>query len=133
MCIRDSGLIRAVRFNYLTDPDFDAAVTDSESIRISLNGGEVVEHPLQLDGQRRAVIIELPPTPVTANTPIMLTAEAGLGGAIRAGTSLLVNEHWDDLLPVSTGGRNAYGAYYTEAVSYTHLRWGLSMGYRRGR
>ena len=112
----EDGLIRAVRFNYLSDPDFDAAVADSESIRVALNGGAAVEHPLQLDGERRAVIVELPPTPATADTPIMLTAEAGPGGAIRAGTSLLVNEHWDDLLPVGLDGRNAYGAYYTEVT-----------------
>jgi YYY domain-containing protein len=117
----EDGLIRAVRFNYLIDPDFDAttpnaALGDSESIRVAINGGVAVEHPLQLDGERRAVIIELPPTPATADTPILLTAEAGPGGAIRAGTSLLVNEHWDDLLPVGLDGRNAYGAYYTEVT-----------------
>jgi len=115
----EDGLIRAVRFNYLSDPDFDGGVAageDAESIRVSLNGGAAVEHPLQLDGERRAVIIELPPTPATAGTLLMLTAEAGPGGPLRAGTSLLVNEHWDDLLPVGLDGRNAYGAYYTEVT-----------------
>ena len=27
-----------------------------------------------------------------------------------------MNEHWDDLLPVSIDGRNAYGSYYTEVT-----------------
>ena len=115
----EDGVVRAVRFNYLSDPDFDAgavASEDAESIRVSLNGGAAVEHPLQLDGQRRAIIVELPSTPATADAPIFLTAEAGAGGPIRAGTSLLVNEHWDDLLPVGLDGRNAYGAYYTEVT-----------------
>ncbi|MBP8948434.1 MAG: hypothetical protein KBG73_06295 [Candidatus Promineofilum sp.] len=115
----EDGVIRAVRFNYLSDPDFDggaAAGDDTESIRVALNGGAPVEHPLQLDGERRAIIVELPPTPATADTPLFLTAEAGAGGPIRAGTSLLVNEHWDDLLPVGLDGRNAYGAYYTEVT-----------------
>ncbi len=114
----EDGLIRAVRFNYLSDPDFDGGVAgeDAESIRLSLNGGAPIEHPLQLDGERRSVIVELPPTPAAAGTPLFLTAEAGPGGPVRAGTSLLVNEHWDDLLPVGLDGRNAYGAYYTEVT-----------------
>ncbi len=40
--------------------------------------------------------------------------ELGRGGPIRAGTTILANEHWDDLLPVGTDGRSAYGMYYTE-------------------
>ena len=36
-------------------------------------------------------------------------------GTVNAGTSLLMNEHWDDSLPVSVNGRSGYGAYY-EAV-----------------
>ena len=112
------GLIRAVRFNYLTDPDFDAggAADDAESLLVRLNDGEPVTESLALDGERRAVMVELPATPAPANQPLRLTVEAGPGGPVRAGTSLLVNEHWDDLLPVNVGGRNAYGAYYTEVT-----------------
>ena len=107
------GVVRAVRFNYLTDPaGGDAA--DGWSLRVHLNDGAPVEHPLTLDGRRQAAIVELPATPIPAGQPALITVEAGPGGPILAGTSLLVNEHWDDLLPASTGGRNPYGSYYTE-------------------
>ena len=114
----NDGVIRAVRFNYLSDPDFDGdgAIEDSETIRVRLNDGAATETVLALDGERRTVVVELPPLPLPGGQPARLTVEGGPGGPIRAGTSLLVNEHWDDLLPVSTGGRNAYGAYYTEVT-----------------
>ncbi len=113
----EDGTIRALRLNYLSDADFDAgAADDTESLRVILGNGMPVDQPLQLDGERRAVVIPLPATPAAADAPLHLTIEAGPGGPIRAGTSLLVNEHWDDLLPVGLDGRNAYGAYYTEVT-----------------
>ena len=112
------GIVRAVRFNYLSDPEFDAgdAADDAESLRVRLNEGETVEHPLALDGRRSTVIVELPATPLPAGQPALITVEAGPGGPVRAGTSLLVNEHWDDILPVGMDGRNPYGSYYTEVT-----------------
>ena len=116
------GVIRAVRLNYLSDPDFDAGqaagdlAADGETLRVTLGEGAPVEQTLQLDGRRQAVTIPLPATPAPAGAPLRLTIEAGAGGPVRAGTSLLMNEHWDDLLPVGLDGRNAYGAYYTEVT-----------------
>ena len=112
----EDGTIRAVRFNYLSDPDFDAgqAADDTEMLRVRVGDGPAVDQPLALDGERRTVIVELPATPVAAGVPARITVEAGPGGPVWAGTSLLMNEHWDDLLPVGLDGRNAYGAYYTE-------------------
>ena len=114
----EDGTIRAVRFNYLSDPDFDAgqAADDSETLRVRLGEGEMVEQPLALDGARQAVIVELPAAPLSADAPGRITVEGGPGGPVWAGTSLLMNEHWDDLLPVGLDGRNAYGAYYTEVT-----------------
>ncbi|MCA9973618.1 MAG: hypothetical protein KC425_25570, partial [Anaerolineales bacterium] len=60
------------------------------------------------------VTVDLPDTAVSAHTQHRLTASALAGGPIRANTSILANEHWDDLLPISTHGRSAYGSYYTE-------------------
>ena len=114
----EDGTIRALRLNYLSDPDFDAgeAADDTETLRVILGEGAPVDQPLQLDGERRAVVIPLAATPAAADAPIHLTLQAGPGGPIRAGTSLLVNEGWDDLLPVGMDGRNAYGGYYTEVT-----------------
>ncbi len=108
------GVVRAVRFNYLTAADGNAA--EGWSLRVHLNDAGPTEHALTLDGERRAAIVELPAAPLPAGQPALLTVEAGPGGPILAGTSLLVNEHWDDLLPASTGGRNPYASYYTEVA-----------------
>ena len=110
------GVVRAVRFNYLTDPATGGDAADGWSLRVHLNDGAPVEHSLTLDGERQAAIVELPATPLPAGQSALLTVEAGPGGPILAGTSLLVNEHWDDLLPASTGGRNPYASYYTEVT-----------------
>lgn len=114
----EGGLIQGVRFNYLDDPDFDIGETadDAETLRVRLNDDEPLDYSLALDGERQAVIVGLPPTSAQEGQPLRLTVEAGPGGPIRAGTSLLVNELWDDLLPASTNGRNAYGSYYSEVT-----------------
>ncbi len=111
----ESGTITGVRFNYLSDPDGDTA-DEGESLLVQLNDGPAAELSLELGADEETATLELPPLPVTAEQPIHLVAEASAGGPIRARTSLLVNEEWDDLLPVSTQGRNAYGAYYTEVT-----------------
>ncbi len=107
----EDAIIRAVRFNYLSDlgEPFD----DAETLRTRLNDGEIVETPLALDGERRAVEIALPPLAVVAGQPLWITAEAGPGGPFGAGTSRLVSETWDDSLPVRLDGRDGYGFYYT--------------------
>jgi YYY domain-containing protein len=110
----ESGVITGVRFNYLNDPGGNEA-DEGESLRVRLNDGSLAEATLELDEGFEAATIELPATPVAAEQPIQLVAEAGAGGPIHARTSLLMNEEWDDALPVNTQGRNAYGAYYTGA------------------
>ncbi len=109
----EDGTITGVRFNYLSDPDEGV---DAETLSVQLNDPAPVTQVLELAGDRQAAEFSLPPTAASAGAPQRLTAVAGPGGPIRAGTSRLVNEHWDDLLPVSTGGRSAYGSYYTEVV-----------------
>ena len=60
--------------------------------------------------------IDLAPVQIQGDAANRLDIELVEGERILAGTSLLANEHWDDLLPVGTDGRNAYGAYYTEVT-----------------
>jgi YYY domain-containing protein len=110
----EDGTITGVRLNYLSDSGADGDLADSESLWIALNDMAPVGQVLQLDETRQAVTVPLPPLTVEAGANQRLAIEAGPGGTVSAGTSILANEHWDDLLPVSTGGRNAYGAYYTE-------------------
>lgn len=112
----EAGTVTAVRFNYLSDPDYQPGASDTEALRLSFHD-ETVTQPLDLSDARTAVTIDLPDTAVDAGEPLQLTATLAEGSApVRAGTSILANEHWDDLLPVGVDGRNAYGAYYTEVT-----------------
>jgi YYY domain-containing protein len=112
----ENGTIRGVRFNYLSDAAENPPGGGNHSLRVQLNQAPVVEQVLQLNEDRQAVVVDLPQSTVSAATPLRLTIEGGPGDPIRAGTSLLVNEVWDDLLPASVDGRNAYGAFYTEVT-----------------
>ena len=122
----EGGTVTAVRLNYLTDLDYEqsGSLADSESVRVSLRpisptdqpAAAPTEIPLSLDQTRQSVQVDLPETPIPANTPWQVVIELGDGGPIDFGTSLIVNEHWDDLLPASYDGRSAYGSYYTEVT-----------------
>ncbi|MBE2221680.1 MAG: glycosyltransferase family 39 protein [Anaerolineae bacterium] len=119
----EDGVITAVRFNYLEpfDPaaaEFGAAET---ILRVNLSGltpelatMTPVELVLALDGTRQALLVDLPDVAVTADAPVQLVAELAEGAPVKAGTSIIANEHWDDLLPVNSNGRWAYSNYYTE-------------------
>lgn len=75
---------------------------------------EEVEQQIQVQGQRQAVRIDLPPTALASGRSYLLRAEHVAGGSLDAGTSRIVNEEWDDLLPVSVDGKAAYGSYFSE-------------------
>ncbi|MCP4427302.1 MAG: hypothetical protein GY803_22670 [Chloroflexi bacterium] len=108
------GVVTAVRFNYLTSL---SGAPENAALRVRLNGGQDVETAVQLDSQRLSTLIDLPDIPLAADTPSTLTAELVPGSpAIHADTSRLVNEAWDDLLPVNLDGRAAYASYYTEVT-----------------
>jgi hypothetical protein len=111
----EDGAITAVRFNYLSDPDGNQ--TDSEMLHVTLEPGDdttPIDVPMDLGNQPQAVRVDLPHTPATADSIHQLVVQPGAGSNVHAGTSILMNEHWDDLLPVGVDGRNAYGSYYTE-------------------
>ncbi len=108
----EEGTAVAVRLNYLSPimPETGGAAR----LRARLNDGAITELDVSLANGRHAVTIPLPATPLKAGSFHRLTVELPQGGPMRANTSILMNEHWDDLLPISTQGRNAYGSYYTE-------------------
>lgn len=112
----EEGTVTGLRFNYLSDPDYVPGETgDRETLQVTFNDTAVAPIEVNLTDERQAVAVDLPETAVAANDPLFFQIETE-GGPVRAGTSLLVNEHWDDLLPVGTQGRNAYGSYYTEVT-----------------
>ncbi len=110
----EDGTVTAVRFNYLSNPIPETG--SAAQLQVRLNNGPPTTADLALDDQEQAVTIPLPPTPLPGGSLHQIVAEAGPGSPIRANTSILMNEHWDDLLPISTNGRNAYGSYYTEVT-----------------
>ncbi len=110
------GTISRLHLNYVSIPDDSSNFGGTPgTLRFVLNGQEVGE--LELDdigSDRQRISFDMPNTLVQANQPQQLAIDLVSGGPLHAGTSRLANEHWDDLLPVGTGGRNAYGMYYTE-------------------
>ena len=110
----ENGTVTAVRFNYLSDADYAPDISDTEQLSVRLNGSAPASIDLNLSDQDQTITISLPRTALAAGSVHQIVAEAGQGGPIRANTSILMNEHWDDLLPISTNGRNAYGSYFTE-------------------
>lgn len=114
--LAEPGRVTAIRFNYLSDPDSN---DDSETLSIQLNSPSgntlaAAQQTLLLGATEQAVTIPLDSIPITADENFTLVAQAGPGGDITADTSRIVNEHWDDLLPVGLNGRNSYSSYYTE-------------------
>ncbi len=106
----EDGTVTAVRFNYLSALDQTGG---SFALTATFDGGAAVTADLALDATRRPAQVDLPDTAVVAAIPHQLKVELGPGSQpIRAGTSRLINESWDDLLPVNLNGRNAYGSYY---------------------
>ncbi len=126
----EDGTATGVRLNYASLPaGFNSAnqQTISASIASMANAfsPEMLQETLQsnsttvdflLDDQRTAVFIDLPDTALPADSPNQLQVQLDSAGVVQLDTSILMNEHWDDLLPVSLDGRSNYGGYYTEVV-----------------
>lgn len=116
--IPEDGVATAVRFNYLSDPDAELTAEDGENLHVSLVNSSTnetigeAEQSLNLGVERERVLFDIPDSPLTTGTNYTVMATAGSGGAVSAGTSFLMNEHWDDSLPVRYDGRDPYFAYY---------------------
>ena len=109
----EDGVATAVRFNYLSPLGESTAAT----FRLDFTTSDVATTAdVDLNGRRQAITVELPDTLLAAGSFHQIAVEVDTGGPLHAGTSLLANEHWDDLLPVGLDGRNAYGGYYTEVT-----------------
>ena len=110
----EDGTITAVRFTKLRRPANDTS--PDQSLILALDGGQVATTQLNLTENNQAITIPLPPQTLEAQSHHQVVVELGPGGGILADTSRLVNEHWDDLLPVNRDGRQAYAQYYSEVT-----------------
>lgn len=112
------GVVTGVRFNYLYDPDNG---DDEERLEVSLiavDGSQLAirDQNLNLGPDKEAVTVELERVAVPAGTLHTIRAQSPAGGPIAADTSRIVNEHWDDLLPVSIADKLGYANYYSEVT-----------------
>ncbi|MCA9981719.1 MAG: hypothetical protein KDD89_12820, partial [Anaerolineales bacterium] len=111
----EDGTVTGVRFNYLSSVD---GLPNNATLRVGLdapfdNGATVQgQIPLTLDDRRTTAEISLPPTPLQADIQHSLIADLGAGGGIRAGTSIITSEHWDDALPSRLHGRDPYSQFF---------------------
>jgi YYY domain-containing protein len=105
-----------LRFNYVTLPaaapaTLQTTLLTSDGETIFTTSGEVM-----VDGERQPVTLDLPAEALQPDTPYLLRIEHVGGAPVQMSTSRIVNEEWDDLLPVSVDGRPAYAAYYSEVT-----------------
>ena len=114
----ETGDVTGIRFNYLSDPDSALGSDSGETLNVSLldgsNNTALVEKELslQLGDQRQSALLNWSGVPVAQGSVYTLLAEIGPGGPIRAGTSVIANEHWDDSLPVRYEGQDPFGGFY---------------------
>lgn len=108
----EDGVLQAVRFNYLQTAD--GANNQPVTFSAGYGDGDETLTEAVINSERAAVVVDLAERAAQAGTfQHILINMQGTGTPIRAGTSMLMNEHWDDSLPVSVNGRSGYGAYYT--------------------
>jgi YYY domain-containing protein len=113
----EEATLQGIRFNYLSDPQGDP---DAETLLVRIFSSRDPSQPvteksasLALGSTPQTALLALAETPVLPDVAYQIIIEAGPGGPVRAGTSVIANEHWDDALPVRLDGRDAFGQYYT--------------------
>ena len=113
----EDGTITAVRLNHLFIPsEFSPGQTQPISLQAGLLNGNSQTTDLTITEEKESYTISLPETAVLANTAQQIMLELTAGSTVRAQTSLLMNEHWDGILPYDVSGRSAYGAHFTEVT-----------------
>ncbi len=111
----ETGKATAVRFTSLRRPATDSS--SQQSLIVTLDGDHPTLADLALTETEQTVTIDLlSQQTLEADSYHQILVELGPGSSVLADTSRFVNEHWDDLLPVGTNGRNAYAQYYSEVT-----------------
>ena len=123
----EDGVATGLRLNYVTVPE-ELNSTTLQTIAAgvastsNLTGGTIQELllansasvDLDLDEARTAVFVDIPDVPLQAGVFNQAEIRLESEGTVTFDTSILMNEHWDDLIPVSLDGRLGYSSYYTE-------------------
>jgi len=115
------GVVQGVRFNYLSAPAVETeAAVDLRLELLTADGARLAEaqEVASIGPEEEALTLEVASATLEAETPyvarVWLEQASGENVAVTADTSRIVNEEWDDLLPVNVDGKAAYAAYYAE-------------------
>lgn len=119
--VPEGGVVEGVRLNYLSAPE---AATETEiDLRLELltaDGERLAEagETAEIGPEEEALTFDVAGATLEAERPYIARVWLEQAGsesiAITADTSRIMNEEWDDLLPVSVDGKAAYGAYFSE-------------------
>ncbi|MCP4421920.1 MAG: hypothetical protein GY805_35350, partial [Chloroflexi bacterium] len=113
----ENGTITAVRLNKLfIPPELSTGQAQAVTLQAGLNDGNSQATNLTITEEKESYTLPLAKTAVLANTPQQLMLELSAGSTVRTQTSLLMNEHWDGILPYDVNGRSAYAAHFTEVT-----------------
>ncbi|PIE79914.1 MAG: hypothetical protein CSA11_10205 [Chloroflexi bacterium] len=107
----EDGRITAVRLNYLQTMDG----TDGQVVTLAAGcqSDKTENHTVTVNSTRAPLTLPLPQHSAVKGSWQFITIKITAGStAIQAGTSHLMNEHWDDSLPVSVNDRSGYSNYY---------------------
>lgn len=110
------GTVTGLRFNYVSLPAGAKSVLNLSLVEAEGNVLQQSEYDIVVSGKRQAVELQLEAQTLPAEAPYALRAEHAGGGPIMTDTSRIVNEEWDDLLPVNVDDKAAYASYYSEVT-----------------
>lgn len=114
--VPEGGVLSGVRFNFLTLEGSQPATLNITLLDSSSQEVQSQETQITVSGERQQHTVDLSSRQLTAQQTYILRVEHSGGAALDADTSRIVNEAWDDLLPVSVDGKSAYGSYYSEVT-----------------
>ncbi|HSH05366.1 MAG TPA: DUF2298 domain-containing protein [Anaerolineae bacterium] len=117
----EDGTVTGLRLNYVSD-----LITDTLSLPPTEHAFQVTLHPIAqfdqtltsgiaratLDTPRQPVTIPLDNYTLTGGERFTIQTIAGPTSFLALDTSILINEHWDDPLPLRLDGLDGFGQFY---------------------
>jgi YYY domain-containing protein len=116
-------------FQFKVEKPNDGRMANLELVLNHLQGAGVVAVTLTSDDESQTFrtaqqyidpqhpAIQMGSMNLQPDSPYLIRLEAQDGALIRARTSSVANEHWDDAVPQPIDGKDAYGGYYNGLTS----------------
>ncbi len=113
----EDATVTAVRLNNMRIPTaLEIRQEQAVTMQAGLINSASQRTDLVVSDVEASYTLEMPHTAVPADSAQQIVIELVAGSPVQAETSLLMNEHWDGILPYDSNGRSAYGAYFTEVT-----------------